>query len=174
MRCRSFGTHRLFDWDRQSHPQGINQLAPFFPFEQAFLFFRNCRLLRSGKQGRLCGSRRQAHDISGAMRNGVKESSRSGVPIWDVSKHKRSSRSAAARRQMRSLLTRSLRDGDEITSASGRSRVRPNAGLRREFQAPFLANAATNAGSIYARFLARPAAATKEMRGERRERRGVG
>ena len=48
-----------------------------------------------------------------------------------------------------------LRDGDEIKSASGRSRVRQNAGLRREFQACVLANAATNAGFIYARFLSR-------------------
>ena len=46
-----------------------------------------------------------------------------------------------------------VRDGDETKSASGRSRVRQNAGLRREFQARVLANAATNAGLIYARFL---------------------
>ena len=46
-----------------------------------------------------------------------------------------------------------VRDGDETKSASGRSRVRQNAGLRREFQARVLANAATNAGFIYARFL---------------------
>jgi len=46
-----------------------------------------------------------------------------------------------------------VRDGDEIKPASGRSRVRQNAGLRREFQARVLANAATNAGFIYARFL---------------------
>ena len=45
------------------------------------------------------------------------------------------------------------RDGDEIKSASGRSRVRQNAGLRREFQARVLAKAATNAGFIDARFL---------------------
>ena len=49
--------------------------------------------------------------------------------------------------------TVSLRDGDEIKSTSGRSRVRQNAGLHREFQARALANAATNAGFIYARFL---------------------
>ena len=48
---------------------------------------------------------------------------------------------------------RLLRDGDEIKSTSGRSRVRQNAGLHREFQARALANAATNAGFIYARFL---------------------
>ena len=49
--------------------------------------------------------------------------------------------------------TVSLRDGDEIKSTSGRSRVRQNAGLRRLLKARILANAATNAGFISARFL---------------------
>jgi len=62
-----------------------------------------------------------------------------------------------------------LRAGDEIKSASGRSRVRQNAGLRREFQARVLANAATNAGFIDARFLARLAAASKQGLTQRRE-----
>ena len=49
-----------------------------------------------------------------------------------------------------------FRDGDEIKSASGRSHVRQNASLHREFQARVLANSATNAGFIYARFLSHP------------------
>jgi len=46
-----------------------------------------------------------------------------------------------------------LRDGDEINWGTGRSRVRQNAGLRGEFQARVLANAATYADYSYARFL---------------------